>query len=192
MNTKKVLIYLIFALIIFSGYFCYKNEVFPAAIVNWNIITQKSLNNYYEISVAYLNKTIYIYGADTKPLEDKDTKKQIKAALLDKLIEDVLIYKEVKHRAGDELEAIANQKIENVLKDSNIEEAINTLFESTLKDYIQKELKPQAYKEILEGRMLLNNESFEEWLKLEKQKANVLILLPGYFWDGEGVKTPLN
>ena len=188
MNSKKILIYLIIALIIFSGYFFYKNEIFPAAIVNWNIVTQKNLNNYYALSIAHLNKTFFLYGSDTKTLENKDTQKQIKAALLNKLIEDSLIYKEVKNRVGEELETIANQKIENVLKDSNLEEAVNTLFESTLKDYVEKELKPQAYKEILEGRMLLNNENFEEWLKLEKQKANVLILLPGYFWDGESVR----
>jgi len=187
LNKKFLTLYLFIIISVVWGYFYYHNEAFPIAFVNWDIISQKDFNDYYRLSFNYLNKTINVYNSESKAMENETTIKEIKAAVLDKLIENSLIYKEAKSKIGKDLEIIANQKIENALKDKNIEEAINTLFESSLTDYIQKELVPQAYKEILQGRMALNNEDFESWLTLAKTNAKILILIPGYSWDEQKI-----
>ncbi len=187
-NKKFLIVYFFVIAISVSGYLYYRSDLFPAVFVNWNIVTQKTINEYYNLSMNYLSKTVPLYNSDPKALESQTTRKEIKAAIIEKMIEDILIYKEVKSRVGNELDTIANQKIDNALKEKNIEDAVNTLFETTMMDYTQKELKPQAYKEILQGRMTLTNEDFDKWLENSKAKANILIFIPGYSWDGKNVK----
>jgi len=35
----------------------------------------------------------------------------------------------------------------------------------------------------------LENKNFDDWLKNAKKQAKVVILLPGFSWNGEGVVT---
>ncbi len=188
MKNKKTKIAIFLTVLIVGGYFFYHSNLFPAAIVNWHFISQKTVDEYYQLGFRYLNNIAITYGTDTKTLETNNSKKELERAVLEKLIENDLIYFEVKKIAGNDLEKIANQKIENALKNADIQQAINTIFDTSLKNYTEKELKPQAYREILEGRMDLNNEQFDSWFEKAKNDAKVFIFIPGYSWDGKNVK----
>jgi hypothetical protein len=168
-------------------YFYLRNNALPAAIVNYNFISQTDVNNYYNMSKNYL-VLVSNSDSDMQILEATSTQKEIKRAVIEKLIENKLIYNEAKKRAGNDLESIANQKIQNALNGNDISDAINKMFGISVDSYIKEELKPDAYKEILQGRMTLTGENFDNWLENAKNNAKVLILLPGYSWDGKNVK----
>lgn len=189
MKYKK---YLLCFLIILAGvgaYFYLRNSsVLPAALVNWDFISQKDVNDYYSLGLNYYSKALFTYGSDPKLLDDASIQKEIRRAVLEKLIENKLIYAEAQKRTGKDLEGIADQKIQNALKNTDINEAVNVMFGSSVENYTEKELRPDAYKEILQGRIDLNGENFDKWLENAKNNARVFILLPGYSWDRKDVK----
>lgn len=192
MKHKKYFLWFLIVLAGASAYFYLRNNSLPAAIVNWNLITQKDVNDYYDLGLSYYSKALFAYGSDPKILNDASIQKEIKRAAIEKLIENKLIYTEAQKRAGKDLETIADQKIENVLKNTDISEAVNTMLGSSVESYTAKELRPEAYKEILQGRMDMSQENFDKWLENAKTNAKVYILLPGYSWDGKSVKISSN
>ena len=56
-------------------------------------------------------------------------------------------------------------------------------------DFKERVLLPQAYREILEGRMFLNNENFNDWLAKERASARVIVFMPGLKWENGSIKT---
>lgn len=168
-----------------------RSDSWPAILVNWSAISQKEIESYYDSSINYYDKALIAYGSDPTILEKENAQKEIKIAVMEKLIENKLIYAEVKKRVGKDLEEIADQKIENATKNVNMQEqetAVSTVYGMNFEDYKEKELIPQAYKEILEGRMTLTNEDFNKWLADAEKNAKIFILIPGYSWDGKSVK----
>ncbi len=181
--------FLIF-LLIFAGltvYFYLRNNPLPAVLINWDSISQKDIENYYDLSRNYL-VLASTSDSDLQTLEATSTQKEIKRAVIEKLIENKLIYAEARKRVGNDLEEIADQKIQNALKTTDINDAVNKMFGISIENYTEEELKPGAYKEILQGRMDMNEENFDNWLKSAKNSAHIFILIPGYSWDGKNVK----
>jgi len=188
--TRKILIIIILLIIgtAACSYFGLRNGVYPAVIVNWSPVSQKNVDDYYKSSLNYFAKELFTYGSNPALLEDTATQQEIKRAVIEKLIEDKIVYAEAKKQAGKDLEEIADKKISDALTNKDIQEAVTAILGSDLDYYIEKELRPMAYREIVEGRMLLNNENFGEWLENAKNNSSVFVLLPGYSWDGKGVK----
>lgn len=161
---------------------------YPVAVVNFHLINAKTFNKYYSNALNYFQNA---FTGNKEKLKEAAVMKEIKRAALNKLIEDYLIYKEAKEKAGRDLKPIAEKKIAAILdlKDKEqFENAVKKLYGFNLEDFKNAVLFPQAYKEILEGRMNLNNENYDEWLAKAKKKAVVLILLSGFRWDGVELK----
>lgn len=136
---------------------------------------------------SYLRNTILVSGNDPAVVDLPESQLEIRRATLDKLITDSLIYNELKLRFGNEFQAIAERNIGQYIGDNeNIENGAKTLYGLDLLEFKKRVLMPQAYREILEGRMYLNNEDFSEWLESARANASVYILTPDLQWeDGE-------
>ena len=88
-----------------------------------------------------------------------------------------------------ELESVIENKIGKIEEKSReIEEGIKNLYGFSLEDFKARVLTPMAEQEILEGRLFLENKNFDEWLKEEKAKARVIILISGFKWEDGQVK----
>jgi len=188
MSFKHAII--IFGLLMAAGigtHISVRDGNYPVAIVNFGIITAKSVDEDFSAAYRYFQNAMLVSGSDPSTLDTPESKREIRRATLDKLITDLFVYNELKVRLGVEFQAIAEKNIEQFLKiNSNIEEGAKKLYGLDILGFKRRVLQPQAYKEILEGRMFLANEKFDDWLKDRRAQASVIILTPDLQWkDGE-------
>jgi len=167
-----------------------QNGIYPVAIVNSDIITRVSIEKGFSAAYTYYQNALLVYGKDPNELKAPESMMEIRRATLDKLVVDSLVFKELKKRVGSrEYTAIAEKNIQNVLDDNQgIQDASKKLYGLDFPDFKQMVLEPQAYREILQGRMFLGNENFDEWLKKAREDALVIILSPSLKWEGNQVK----
>ena len=182
---------ILFAVFMTAGlgsYLTFRNGWYPAAIVNFDIITAKTLNKTYFVAYRYFQNVLLASGKDTKELEKKETRGELRRAAIDKLITDSLIYRELERRFSD-FNGIAEKNIKEYLKNNaDLEKGAKVLYGMEFPEFKKQILLPQAYQEILEGRMFLNNENFSVWLGGERSRAKIFILLPDLKWDGNVIK----
>lgn len=188
---NSVIFFSIFMAVGLGGYVVVRNGFYPMAVVDFDVVFARRMREDLSAAYSYFRNALLVYGSDVQVLETSQSKKEIARAVLDKLITDVLIDRELKHRLKDsELSAIAEKNIQGVVeKNKDIGEAAKKLYGLEFSDFKRLVLAPQARREILEGRMLLNKENFEEWLKDTKTKARVIILYPNLKWENQEVKT---
>lgn len=173
-----------------GSYFLVQSGLYPAALVDFDIITVKGVEKDSLAAYHYFQNALLVYGSDPRLLETYQSKQEIKRAALDKLVSDSLIYKELKKRLKKEdFKSLAERKIQQLIQDNqNIGEAAKKLYGLEFIEFRERVLLPQAYREVLEDRMFLNGEDFNEWLGNEKSAANVIILAPDLQWEENQVK----
>ncbi len=174
------LLLIVFYLIISKSY--------PVLVVNSDTASFKLFNRELNAAINYYQKLSEKSDNADIFKELSKAKKEIERALLDKLIEDSLIYKELKIRLKNEdLKNIVNKKIKEAIDKSDIQKGVEILYGLSVDDFKETVLRPQAEKEILESRFFLENKNFDEWLKNEKARAKIMIFLPGFSWNGEKI-----
>ena len=182
---NSIILFVVFMGIGLGSLISVRNGIYPVAVVNSDVITMKSIDKSFSAAYTYYQNALLVYGRDPNELKTTESLMEIKRATLDKLVVDSLILMELKKRVNSqEYTAIAEKNIQNVL-DSNqgIEDASKKLYGLDFPDFRQMVLEPQAYREILQGRMFLNNENFDEWLKKARADAFVVILSPSLKWE---------
>ena len=157
---------------------------YPVAVVNWRVITIKDFKK--DLAVAnYFYKTTL--DENLNP-DSPEIKKRIKREVLDKLIEDILINKELKLQLkNSELEEILKNKTDELTKQEGIEKEIKILYGLSLEDFKEQVSRPILKREILAGRFLINNKDFIGWMKEQKNQAKVMIFFPDLIWKEGGV-----
>ena len=182
--------FLIVMLAGFSSYILISSGYYPIAVVNLEVVTAREVERDFGAAYRYFENAVLTYGSDAKRLAAPETRKEIWRAALDKIIGDSLVYKELRRRfPGSEYQPVADRKISQFLEDNkSVEEAAKTLYGLDLAAFQQRLLLPQAYRAILEGRMDLIREKFEDWLKNSRAQAKVWILTPELKWEDGQVK----
>ncbi|MDO8430213.1 MAG: hypothetical protein Q7S73_02500 [bacterium] len=167
-----------------SSYIGVRNGFYPVAAVNFDFVLARDAQKNYSAAYKYFQNALLVYGSDPAKLETKESQFELRRSTLEKLILDRLVYDELKRRMGKrEFQPIAETKIEQFLKsNANTEEAAKKIYGLNLSDFKDRVLLPQAYQEILEGRMFLNKENFNEWINKEKSSASIIILLSDFEW----------
>lgn len=166
-----------------GGYYVISGS-YPVALVNWEPITVRSFNDNKTIAYHYYGKLYDLYKENKETLESEESREEIARAVLDRLVEDRLIWDELKNKLGaSELDALIEKKINEALKDKSITEGVELLYGVSLPEFTEETLKPIAAREMLEDRLELENGNFDEWLKGAKEKANITLFLPNFSWD---------
>jgi len=185
---NSLVLFAIFMAAGFGGYLALQNGFYPAAIVNFNFISAQEMNKTYFVAYRYFQNVLLSSGKDVKELEKRETRVELRRATVNKLITDSLIYQELKRRIPGEFNAIAEKNINEYIKNNaDLEKGAKLLYGIDFSDFKEQILLPQAYQEILEGRMFLNNESFNDWLAKERSQAKIFILLPDLKWEKESI-----
>jgi len=189
--NKKRIVILISSVIVIVIVIIIVAQSYPIAFVNWQLISFQTFKKDSATAIYYYQKTLETYNKnDLAVIHSSEVKQEIERAVLDKLIENILIHQELRKRLkNNELERMAENKIEEIIKGKDIEKKVKILYGLSLDEFKERILKPQARQEILASRLLLENKNFDEWLKDVKKQAKVDILLPGFEWNGEGVAT---
>ncbi|TSC96655.1 MAG: Uncharacterized protein Athens071426_8 [Parcubacteria group bacterium Athens0714_26] len=161
---------------------------YPVIAVNYHFISAAAADKYYGSAVNYLRGTIVASKADPAALDDKNQLEEIRRAVLDKLVENSLIYQEVKAREKENLDEKVKKKIEQVGDLDKLKEKAGVVYGLTSDDFVNLVLIPEAYREVLQDDMLSVREDFNEWLQEVKRKAGVFVFKKGFGWDGQGIK----
>ena len=160
---------------------------FPVAIVNSHVITEKSyrknmtaIDNYYEAA----EKTYR--NVDLGALVDDRT--ELGRLSLEQLIENQLVQGELEARLGGDYDQIVSRKMGDIKNQDEFVKAATALYGLSFADLSELFLAPAAEREILDGKLLLEKTTFDEWLVKAKGEASVTILISSFAWKtGEGV-----
>lgn len=189
MSNKKAIILLLFIAVI-GVIFAVSAQSYPIAIVDWKPVIYGDLNKNYDAAVIYYQKAVLTYNtANAEIMKSSEVKEEIRRAGLEASIEDVLVLNElVKRLGGSEAQTQIEKSVEAAIQGKDIEKEIKELYGLSSAEFINRFLKPQVRREILEARLRLENAlpngSFKEWLENAKQQAGVMIFLPGFEWKG--------
>jgi len=185
-NKKKLIIFsaltagIIIILILFG--------VYPIAFVGISPIMVNDYNRNYSTSLNYYEKALETYAQDSQVLKADEARQEIKRAVLDNLIEDILIDRELrKEIKRNDLNTLVENKINEISEGQIADKAIETLYGFSLSEFKKRVLEPQAKKEILENRLFLAGIDFDGKIKDIKAQARVNIFLSGFEWNGEEV-----
>lgn len=176
MKTIKIFLWIIGFLILVI-FIILQFNFYPVALTSKWIITSRQFNKIIESSLVYYQKTFSLYATGT-PLADVKFQKEIKRAVLDKLIEDKIINEVLSEKLGaKELEKMTNEKLANLSINNEIANASQTLYNLSLKDFKNLVLLPEAKREIL----------IEQGINLQEIKKSYrpIILIPGLYWQNE-------
>lgn len=166
---------------------------YPALIVNSEPISYSEVSADLA-SVMHYYTAISNQGNNGGSADISASKPEIEKAVLDKLVEDVLVSQELSHRFNQsDIQNMVQAKISEALKGVNIEKGVQALYGLSLDDFRSELLEPQAKEEILQGRMILESHTsssdggFADWLNQERSNARVFILIPSFSWNGQQV-----
>lgn len=191
MTVKKTILFLLAAAAIIGVVYLIATKSYAAAFVDFSAISARSFEADFEAALVYYEKALKTYNkGDAAVIDSEEVRKEIQRAVLDKLIDNAVVHRELLARMGKkELGSVIENKIKEIEeKSSEIEEGIKDLYGFSLEDFKTKVLKPMAEEEILEGRLFLENKNFEEWLKDERAGVRVIILMPGFKWEDGRLK----
>ena len=187
MSKKSFILIVLFIILLIFGAVIWKKS-YPIILVGSNIITAKNFNEDFSASLNYYEQNQKIYGGDSQLLQSEEVKNEIKRALLTSLIEDILIDKELrKEMKSEDLARLVINKIGDIKQGENAEKAAKILYGFSYDIFKKKILEPMAKKEILEGRLYLNDKNIDEYLEKIKSKTKIIILLPEFDWNGKEV-----
>jgi hypothetical protein len=192
MNRKTALV--IFAGIMVLGgslYFVVHQGFYPVAIANSTIITARSFSK--EFSAALQSYSVLAHSSketQSDPL-DADSIKELRRLALDALIEKAIIHRALEVKVGSELDALVEKKIASVdLQRKNFPQAVKQLYGLSLSDFETLVMRPQAERELLSGRLTVENqgETLETLLLKERTAAKVRVFVRGFHWEAGEVK----
>ncbi len=168
--------FLIMILIGWGSYFTVSKGFYPAAIVNYKIISARDLKSSYQSALGYYNKI-------KKPEVDNQTfEKEIRRATLDKLIENQLLYEDInKNDIESQLAALIQQN-------PNLEKGVLVTYGVTWQVFQDLILRPQVAMEIIQKNLQSKNENLDNWLKNKKSSASIWVLASGLKWSGERIE----
>lgn len=186
--NKKTIIIISLILAVSVGAYIIISRSYPVVLVGNRTISAGDFRDYYNGAYKYYQNALELYAKDTAVLNAEETKKEIERAVLDGLIEDVLIDGELRRMMSkDEINRIVEEKISKIGDSEKISRDASVLYGFSAADFKKKVLIPQAKSDILRDRIFLENGNFEEKLKELKRNAKVTILISGFSWTGEGV-----
>ena len=112
---------------------------------------------------------------------------ELQLAVINGLVEKVLISNGAKFETGGDFDYLISNKLEKFSGDLQLGRAAETLYGLTAKELERDLLVTQAEREILAGRIFLRGEKIEDWLSDAKAAARVIIFSPSFKWNGEQV-----
>lgn len=190
MNFLRAL--LIFAVLMVFGLLGYRiawGGLYPLVLVDYSVITGSEIASDLDVAYDYYQNALLYSGENPEKLDIPESYNELKRAVMDEAISREIILRELNSSVGmDEADKVVERKIEKSLfRSSKIEAGVETLYGLSLDEFKNKVLRPQAYREILEGRMNLGGRNFSSWLQNARAESRIIILSPDFSWDGKAV-----
>lgn len=164
----------------------------PVAIVDGSAITAREFNRNYDVGIKIYKNELEIYGEDEKKIKNDEVQKEIKRAVLEKIIENKMVLENLQKLMGEgDIEKKINEKLSaQDLGRDGVKKGIEIAYGLNVDEFKEVVLIPQAKKEILEGNMFIADplNDFDKWYKEKSGQMEVMIFLPGLVWENGAVK----
>ncbi len=160
---------------------------FPVAIVNSHIVTERAYRTNLDAVVHYYDAAVKTYSKldFTNALADPD---DLRRLALEQLIENELVHQALSARLGANLSAAIQKKLGSASTTEKFPSATQALYGINVSEFKELFLQPAAEHEILDGQLLIEKTTFDNWLRGAKRDAKVRLLIGNFRWDGDGVK----
>lgn len=185
MEKRTIIILLSLAVVGAAAAYAILRGAYPVAVVNGTTISNETYESKYSAALSYYRSALATY-ADTAAFGAAE-RRELRRAVLEGLVEEALVHGELLRREPNELSAVVKNKIAKALKDPDFPSAARTLYGLTSEGARRYLLVPQAEREILEGRLFLEQQELDAWLLAAKQTARVTMLISGFSWKDGGV-----
>lgn len=165
------------------------------AMVDGRPIWKKDFNEVVDLMVKYYDTAGGHHDAtglaEPEILKDKDLMKRIEKETLSRMIEYKILVvglKEMRSDWSDVAEAKIEGAMKNIKEGDKFEEGLKTLYGMDPESFRGKVLIPQAQFEILSEELKKQNKNYDQWMKEEKEKSSIRIMIDGLIWkEGEVV-----
>jgi hypothetical protein len=172
-----VFVAFILAVLISAGYY-------PIAIVNGNFITAHQFRINYGAAYNYYQKAAKLYNSTST-----FNVNNFQAAIFSQLVDNVLIENELKKELGGNFNLVLNNKLKDINESQNLEKEVTQIYGVNYSTFKQEVFIPEAEKDILTGRLFLNGQKLDDWLKNARNSAHIIVLSPNFYWDGQEMKS---
>ena len=168
-----------------AGYFMVLDGFHLMIFVNYRPIFRNDVERNLSLAYEYYHNALIYSGSDPGKLDTPESYNELKRAVIDETVSREIIMRELKSRVySGEINEIADRNIGKVLDENpEIKEGVEKLYGLSLAEFREQILLPQAYREILEGRMNLDNQDFNSWLERARKESSVIILSSNFSWD---------
>lgn len=177
-----------FTILAFSYWFFFILGFWPAALVGGKPIFLRDFEENVRASKQFYNAN-KIQGKIPDLNFEENSKKTIgviEKQILNVMIEDRILSFEYDKAGGNNLLKRVEEKISSVVENeskTNLTSGISLLYGWNFEEFKKRILKPQALREVLIDDAKKENRNFEDFLRNEKQKANVKVFLLDLRWD---------
>ena len=195
-TIKQYKPYIIFSSFIIGGLLVFalvSQGFYPIATVNGKIITAHDFWQKYQTDSAYYqNYAKSLEAAQVAEEVDPPTADDFKISALTQLVENIIIAEGAEKELGSDLEALVENKLSKVPNDDKFKKGVQAAYGANFSDFVDNFMVPLAKQEILEGRLFLKGEDFDEWFLKAKSEARVKIFSGEYIWDGQNIQKSTN
>lgn len=165
---------------------------YPIATVNGHLVWANNFRAYVGSALAYQQAAHDTYGAasssDDLVAASAQGETALGAAALDELVEQQLINQGLEKLVGENTNRLVTMKLDQLLKEPDLPGASRALFQLDPAAFTDAILRPQAAREVLSGRIYIDNKTLEEWVADARKTAKVRMFSSTYRWDGEHVQ----
>lgn len=178
--------------LILGGFIYFAISSSVAAMIDYQPIWKSDLNEVVGLMVKYYesaNQGNSTGVSDSEFLKDRYLLRNVQRETLTRIIEYKILSMELE-KMNPNWRKLAQSKIDDALsrigEKGKFEQGVNYLYGMNADDFKGKILIPQAQFEILSDELKKQGLSYDEWMKSEKKKMNIRIMVDGLEWkDGE-------
>ena len=175
-------LFLLMILVPLTGVYVIRLGWYPVALVGSSVISARQLNETLE-SVRH-----YYQQAKVPPQYIPASETALRKDVLDKLIENAIVYRVLRARIGDNFGDLVEGRIDAArLRDPDFAQSVATLYGTTVERFKELVLIPQAQAEILRADVSHEQQNYEGFIRQLRRDARVVVLMNGFRWDGERV-----
>ncbi|MEY4731444.1 MAG: hypothetical protein RL681_390, partial [Candidatus Parcubacteria bacterium] len=137
---------------------------YPVMVVNGTLISSaRFAKNYASAAILHSNQ-LKINAENPAALDalKRVTPAELGASVLDTLVEATLVERGAKREVGNQLPGLVHAKIDEYANDPELQRGVQTLYGMGYADFRDETLVPVAEHDILEGRLYLRGQSYEQ------------------------------
>ena len=184
-------VFIVFLSIVAAGILLFtvvSGGYYPIGMVDRTFIMSRQFRkDYRAISLSYWN-TVKLYQPESENEQAMPKSTDVQAAVLDRLIETILVRAAVKDELGDDFDRLLANKVDKFDGDAELQAKSLALYGLAFPDIKQEILVPQAEQDLLSGRLFMRGETLETWLLEAKKKSTVRIFSKTFHWEDGKVK----